>query len=485
MTEILWTATEVAIATSGELVGNNTWKATGFAMDSREVKHGDLFIALKPDTEADKYRTSGQDGHDFVQAAKDNGAIAAIVSRKVDVDIPQVVVSDTFEAMEDMGQAARHRAPLQKVIGITGSVGKTGVRDMMHGVFKAQGLRTHASIKSYNNAIGVPYTLATMRAATDIGVFEVGMNYAGEITPLSKQVAPDIAVITWIAAVHIENFDDGIEGIIKAKSEIFEGMTSDGVAVLPRDNDYYLKLVANAKTAGLSKIYSFGEHAEADARLIDCLLASNGTRVKADIMGEDVEYTLPIAGKHIVINSLSSLLCVKISNGNVQKAARALEKIEPIEGRGKRELIDSGEADNPITLIDESYNASPVAMNAAFKVMAMVDPGRGGRRIAVLGDMLELGARARSDHENLAMPLQAAGVDLLYCCGQNMRALYDKMPPANQGAHRNTSAELAEIVPDALVPGDVVLVKGSLGSKMKTIVEAMRALPDRKNKNAL
>lgn len=467
MTETLWTAREAVIATGGNLVGDQAWKATGIAMDSRLVQAGDIFIAMVGDQ---------ADGHDYVAKAFENGAVAAIVTREI-ADAPsQIIVKDTLEALQDLGQVARHRAPLQKVIAVTGSVGKTGVRNMMDAAFKSQDLRTHASIRSYNNHVGVPYSLATMKASTDVGVFEVGMNHADEITPLSKQVSPDIAVITWIAGVHIENFDNGMDGIIAAKSEIFDGMNAQGIAILPRDNDYYGTLVANAKTAGVSKIYNFGEHKEAHARLEDCLLASNGTRVKASIMGEDVSYTLQIAGKHIALNSLSVLLAVKLSDGDVQKAAKALEKIEPIEGRGRRELIDSGEEGNPITLIDESYNASPVAMNASFKVLAMVDPGRGGRRIAVLGDMLELGNRARGEHENLAMPLQAAGVDLLYCSGQHMKALYDKMPVANQGAHRLTSSELAEIVPDALAPGDVVLVKGSLGSQMKTIVEAMRRM---------
>jgi UDP-N-acetylmuramoyl-tripeptide--D-alanyl-D-alanine ligase len=469
MTEILWTADEVQKATDGKLIKGDDWSATGFAMDSRSVTSGDIFIAMVG-------QIGGLDGHDFVQSAADNGAVAAIVMRELDVNIPQIIVKDSYQAMVDMGQFARNRATLQKSIAITGSVGKTGVRKMLNTAFEATNMRPHASIKSYNNYVGVPFTLANMKASTDVGVFEIGMNHANEITPLSKMVRPDIAIITWIADVHIENFDNGIEGIIKAKSEIFDGMNSDGTAILPRDNDHYAALVANAKTVGLSKIYSFGEHEDADAKLIDAMVASNGTRVMADIDGERVSYTLLIPGKHQAINSLSVLLAVKLSGGDVQAAAYALEQIEPVEGRGNQEEIRSGDPDNPITLINESYNASPVAMNAAFKVLAMVDPGRGGRRIAVLGDMLELGDRSKAMHEDLAMPIQAAGVDLLYCSGKHMKALYDKMPPANQGAHRETAEELAEIVPDALVPGDVVMVKGSLGSRMKAVVEAMRAM---------
>ena len=469
MTEILWNAADAAKATNGRLTGKvQDWKATGIAMDSRLVQKGDIFIALK-----------GQaDGHDYINQALDKGAVAVIADHKptlVNDSAPLLIVKNTFEALQDLGQTARYRAALRQTVAITGSVGKTGTRAFFDKAFGVDG-QVHASIRSYNNHVGVPYSLATMKASSDIGVFEVGMNHAHEITPLSKQIKPSIAVITWVAPVHIENFDNGIEGVIAAKSEIFDGMDSNGIAILPADNEHFPILKANAKTAGLSKIYSFGEDEHADAKLTDCLLASNGTRVKADIMGEEVQYTLQIAGKHIAMNSLASLLAVKLSGGDIQRAAKALQTIEPLEGRGRRELIDSGEADNPITLIDESYNASPVAMNAAFRVLAMVDPGRGGRRIAVLGDMLELGKRAKADHEGLAMPLQAAGVDLLYCSGQNMKSLYDKMPPANQGAHRPTADELAEIVPDALCPGDVVLVKGSLGSSMKTVVEAMRTM---------
>jgi len=476
MTEILWNAVDAAKATSGQLVGDQNWNALRLSMDSRDVVKGDLFIALKPDTEGDKYRTSGMDGHDFVQSAIDNGAVAVIVDHKMDVNIPQLIVTDTMVALEDLGQFARARAGLQHAIAITGSVGKTGTRDMVDTVFQTTSMRPHASIKSYNNSIGVPYTLSNMMASTDVSISEVGMNQAGEIDKSTRQIKPSIAIITNISEQHIENFNNEINGIVNAKSEIFNGMNSNGIAILPRDNNHYADLVANAKTAGVTKIHSFGEHADADAQLTSCILANNGTRVTANIMGEDIEYTLSTLGKHNAINSLSALLAVKLANEDIQIAAKALAKIKPLSGRGTIETIKSGDTNNPITLIDDTYNAAPVAMKAAFKVLAMIDPGRGGRRIAVLGQMAELGARADGVHADLAMPLQAAGVDLLYCCGQHMKSLYDKMPPANQGAHTDTSKELAEIVPDALTPGDVVLVKGSRGSAMETVVEAMRKM---------
>jgi UDP-N-acetylmuramoyl-tripeptide--D-alanyl-D-alanine ligase len=287
MTEILWNAAEAAKATNGSLVGNNTtWQATGLAMDSRLVQAGDIFIALIPETEGDKYRTSGLDGHDYVEQAFERGAVAAIVSRQIDSDKPQLIVNDTMEALRDLGHAARYRAPLTDVIAITGSVGKTGTRAFFEKAYAVQN-RTHASVKSFNNSIGVPYSLATMKASSDVGVFEVGMNYSHEITPLSKQIAPTMAVITWVAPVHIENFDNGIDGVIAAKSEIFDGMDANGMALLPHDNDHYDILLANAKTAGVSKIYSFGEHDDADACLVACLLAANGTRIKASIMASN------------------------------------------------------------------------------------------------------------------------------------------------------------------------------------------------------
>ena len=472
----IYTCSELLTATKGLLVGNDKWHAIGLCMDSREAQSGEVFIALKPDTDGDKYRTSGQDGHNFVQSALDNGAVAVIVDHKMDIDIPQIIVNDTFQAMIDMGQFARNRAHLKQAVAITGSVGKTGVRDMVDHAFQGSGLVTHASIKSYNNSIGVPYTLATMPSGTEVSISEVGMNYPSEITPLSKQIRPDIAIITWIADVHIENFNNGINGIVNAKSEIFNGMDADGVAILPHDNDYYDMLVSIAKSTGLKNIFSFGEHDDADARLINYTLSANNTKITANIMGEQVQYELKIAGKHIACNSLSALLSVKLAGEDVQKAAMALGGIKPIEGRGSREVINLGDKNAPVTLINESYNASCIAMVAAFNVVSMIVPKRNGQRIAVLGDMLELGDIARQTHEGLDVPLVAARFDKLYCCGPNMKHLFTKMPDAMKGGHFENAEKLSSAIPSILKPNDVVLVKGSLGSKMRLVVEAIRSL---------
>tara|TARA_B100001750_G_scaffold246003_1_gene267094 strand:- start:946 stop:2388 length:1443 start_codon:yes stop_codon:yes gene_type:complete len=474
MGEILWHVAEVIDATGGECANGNTWQATGFAMDSREVKKGDLFIALKGDAATTKYTSSGHDGHDYVAAAYTNGAVAAIVDHLIDVDIPQIIVPDTFQAFQNLARLSRTRPSLRQAIAITGSVGKTGTRDMVKSAFDGADVCVHASIKSYNNAIGVPYTLATMPASTEVGIFEVGMNFAGEISPLSHLIKPTMAIITAIAEVHIENFNNGINGIVNAKSEIFDGINANGIALLPRDNPHYDELVANARESGIKHIYSFGEHPESDARLTTSTANADYTHIKATIMGEDVSYHLNIAGKHIAINSLSALLAVKLADLNIQDAAKALETIHPIEGRGARQKLYWGDRNNPVILIDESYNASPVAVKAALQVLAMMNPTGNGRRIAVLGDMRELGKRSQELHENLAQPLQESNVDLVYTCGENMESLYRKIPEHMQGATTATSDELAAIIVSTLQPGDIVLVKGSLGTKMKVIVDSLR-----------
>jgi UDP-N-acetylmuramoyl-tripeptide--D-alanyl-D-alanine ligase len=465
----LWTAQEAAAATGGTVQGD--WVAAGLSMDTRTIKPGDVYIALRGDV---------TDGHKFAAEALRKGAVAVIVDHipdGLDMAAPMVRVEDTFKALQNLGRAARARCG-GKMIAVTGSVGKTGTKEMLAVAFSSHG-QTHASQASFNNHWGVPFSLASMKAGCDYGVFEIGMNHANEITPLTQMVRPDIAIITTVEPVHIENFES-VEQIADAKAEIFDGLPPSGVAIINRDNPHYERLRAAAQRRGV-RILSFGTHAQADGRLVDCVLASNGTRVEAMVLGTRLKFTLNIPGQHIAMNALSVLLAVSAAGGDVHKAAAALEQIEPLAGRGRREKIVLAEdVHNPVTLIDESYNASPVAMRAAFKVLALIDPGRGGRRIAVLGDMLELGADAPRLHAELALPLQAADVSLVYTCGPLMKNLHDSLAPEQRGEHRNTSSELAQIVPDVLVPGDVVMVKGSHGSRMDVVVEALRKLPDRK-----
>lgn len=471
MTDTLWRAQEVQTSCGGKIIGASDWSACGVSINSRSIKPGDMFIAIKG---------PNHDGHAFVADAFARGAVAAIVSSVPD-DMPEnanlLVVGDTQKALEDLGQSARYHMN-SMMIGVTGTVGKTGTKQMLATVLSGMG-KTHASEGGLNNHWGVPLSLASMPKDCDYGIIEMGMNHAGEISQLTRQVKPKIAIITEITPTHTEFLGD-IHGVVQAKSEIFEGMGPDGVAILNRDNEFYPDLVAAAKTNGVGKIRSFGEHEKADARLIRYVEASNGTMVTARIFGEDVTYQMAWHGKHIAMNSLSVLLAVSIAGGDVKEAVRTLSEVQPVQGRGDREFLDLGDSSNPVTLINETSNASPASMKAAFRVLAMIDPGRGGRLIAVLGDMLELGKKAVEHHTDLALPLRAANIDLVYTCGSLMKKLHDTLPANQRGGHAKDSEALAQIVPDVLIPGDVVMVKGSRGSKMDTVVEAMRALPESK-----
>ena len=468
MSTTIWTAKDAGAATKGHCSGD--WSATGISIDTRTLQPGDLFIALHGEK---------SDGHVHALNALQKGAAAVVISQNLSAECPSLLVPDTLRALEDLGRAARARTGA-KIIAVTGSVGKTGTKEMLAAAFGALG-QTHAAKASYNNHWGVPLTLSSMHAGTDYGVFEIGMNHAGEITPLAQMVRPHIAIITTVASVHLQHFGSE-EFIADAKAEIFDGIEPGGCAILPRDNNWFERLSEKARARGVT-VYSFGEQPRSDARLVEILEAANGSRLTARILDEDITLSLQIPGRHIAVNALSCLLAVKLAGGDLAKAARALEKIQPIKGRGLREAIDLGDAANPVILIDESYNASPTAMRAAFKVLALVDPGRGGRRIAVLGDMYELGEHAAQLHRELSLPLQAAGVNLVYTSGPLMKNLYDALPPAQRGVHENDSSKLAEIVPEVLAPGDVVMVKGSRGPgekpRMQLVVEAVRGLPDK------
>lgn len=465
----IWTAAEAAKATGGQSSGE--WFATGISIDTRTLQEGDLFIALHGDH---------SDGHAHAAAALEKGACAVMIDHRPEglgVDAPVLMVEDTFKALQDLGRASRARSAA-RVIAVTGSVGKTGTKEMLARAFGSYS-QTHAAQKSYNNHWGVPFTLSSMHAGCDTGIFEIGMNHEGEIAPLTKMVQPDIAIITTVAPVHIEHFDGKIEGIADEKAHIFDGLTEGGIALINRDMEMYERVADYARKLG-AIVMSFGKHPDSDYALIDCLVAANGTRVTANVRGKKVNYTLAYSGEHIAVNSLAVVAALDICGAPMDKALKALSSMEAPAGRGARESLDIGDPDNPVTLIDESYNASPTAMKAAFKVLALIDPGRGGRRIAVLGDMLELGKDGPKAHADLALPLKAANIDLVYTCGPLMKNLADKVDPSQKGAHKDNSQELAEIVPDALVPGDVVMVKGSLGSKMSVVVEALRALPAKK-----
>lgn len=463
----LWRAAEAAAATDGRSSGG--WVATGVSIDSRTVQPGDLFVALKGPS---------FDGHDYVADALARGAAAAMVHRadgQWPVGAPLLRVRDTMSGLESLGIYARLRSEA-RVVAVTGSVGKTGTKEALRTALADQGA-THASAGNLNNQWGTPLSLARMPADSAFGVFELGMNHPGEIAPLSRQVKPHVAIITTVAAAHLGNFDSEAQ-IADAKAEIFSGMGPDTTAVLNRDNPHYARLLAHARTQGIGRIWCFGESVGADARLLDCSLHATCSAVSAVIRGEPLQYSLPLAGRHWVLNSLAVLLAVRALGGDLALAARSLAKLQAVPGRGaRRRLRLAGEgAAGSLVLIDESYNASPVSVAAALDVLGRSDPGTGGRRIAVLGDMLELGDDASALHRGLRPLILANEVDQVFTCGPHMGDLFATLPDNLRGAHGADSAALAPLVAAAVGPGDVVMIKGSLGSRMDRVIAALDRL---------
>ncbi len=463
MSAPLWTASEAAAATGG--TNTRDWTAGGVSIDSRSLKPGDLFVALAG---------PNFDGHDFIAAAFAAGAAAAIASRHpaaLPAEAPLLVVDDTMAALDALGRAARARSAA-RFAAITGSVGKTGTKDALRLVLSAAG-PTAASEGNLNNQWGAPLSLARMRRDARYGVFELGMSHAGEIAPLSRLVRPHVAVITTVEPAHLEFFPS-VEAIADAKAEIFLGVERGGAAVLNRDNPHFKRLAGAARAAGIARVVGFGEDPRSEARLLTCRLEAEASTVEAEILGARIGYRLPVPGRHIVQNSLAVLAAAALLGIEAQAAAAALGRLSPLKGRGARLAIETPQG--VLTLIDESYNASPAAMRAAIAVLGRCVTGKGGRRIAVLGDMRELGADADRLHAELAPALAAAGVDLLICCGPHMRALADAAGANLAVQHAPDSAALLPRVLSAVKVGDVVLVKGSLGTRMAPIVDALKSL---------
>jgi UDP-N-acetylmuramoyl-tripeptide--D-alanyl-D-alanine ligase len=452
---ILWTADEAKSATGGAAYGD--WAVGGVAIDSRAVAPGDLFVALQG---------PNHDAHDFVGAALAAGAAAAMVRRRaVAGEAPRLEVDDTLVGLERLGVAGRARASA-RVAGVTGSVGKTGAKEALRHVLARQG-SVFASSASHNNHWGVPLSLARLPPAADWAVLELGMYHAGEIAVLTRQVRPHVAVVTTVAPAHLEFFGS-IEAIADAKAEIFEGLEPGGVAVLNRDDAVFARLRAKAVSCGASRIMAFGRHADADFRLLDARLDAEGSDVSASLGGRRVDYRVGIAGRHWVSNSLAVLAAVDGLGADVEAAAQALRDLEPPAGRGARYPVPVG--DGRAVLLDESYNANPASVRAALDVLGRLP----GRRVAVLGDMRELGETAPALHAGLADAVAAAGVARLFTCGPLMERLHAAVPAALRAAHAPDSAGLLPLVLAGLRDGDVVLVKGSLGSRMGPIAEALR-----------
>lgn len=454
----LWTEKTAAMATNGTAI--HMWDIHGLSIDTRTLKPGDLFVPLK----------DIRDGHDFIPMAYEKGAAAVITEHAVD-DVPALVVADALGALQGLAIAARTRSNAKR-IAVTGSVGKTSVKEMLAVIFRASG-KTHASVKSFNNHWGVPLTLASMPQDTEYGVFEMGMNHAGELRDLSQIVRPHIAIITKVSGAHLQHFA-GVEDIAKAKSEILTAVETDGFAILPRDNKYYNLLAQTAKSNGV-QIKSFGTHVDADARIIREKLSQSGSDIVLNVMGEKISFHLPLPGRHWVENAACVMLCAKLSDIDLKLAVEALKDMEKLQGRGetKAVIVDG----RTVRIIDESYNANPESMQAAIALLSL----NAGRKIAVLGDMLELGPDELALHSDLSDALIKSGVDQVLCCGSRMRALDEALPKSMKAGWFETAEDCLIGLKDILQPNDTIMIKGSNASGMGRLVLALST--DHKNRD--
>ncbi|MEM7438505.1 MAG: UDP-N-acetylmuramoyl-tripeptide--D-alanyl-D-alanine ligase [Pseudomonadota bacterium] len=456
----LWTSDDAIAATGGE--SPTSWEASGVSIDTRELQPGDLFVAL----------TDQRDGHDFVAQALDKGAAAALVSRVpegVGPDAPLLIVPDVLKALEDLGKAARERTKA-KVVGITGSVGKTGTKEMLRAALTPQG-KVHAAVRSFNNHWGVPLTLARMPADADFAVIEIGMNHPGEIAPLARMAKLDVAVITTVAAVHAEAFD-GVGAIAREKAAIMDGLVPGGTAILNGDIAT-APILQTAADEQVVKWFGTGDH---DIQMISVKVTATGTAVEANLNGTPILFRIGAPGRHLAMNALAVLAATQALDADVAQAALALAQWNAPDGRGARHTIAlSDAAGDALELIDEAYNANPTSMVAALAVLAASDPD-GGRRIAFLGDMLELGPDELAHHASLAKASELDIIDMVHTAGPRMAALHEALPDHKRGRHFDDAKAMAAAVKRLLDSGDVAMVKGSLGSSVGQVVSAIREL---------
>jgi UDP-N-acetylmuramoyl-tripeptide--D-alanyl-D-alanine ligase len=463
MTAPLWTLDAMATAMRADRAGPLPPAVTGISIDSRSVAAGEAFFAIKGDT---------LDGHDFVAAALRQGAALAVVARArrndYGADAPLLAVDDVLEGMRNLARAARTRS-VARIVAVTGSVGKTSTKEALALALATSG-ETHASAASFNNHWGVPLSLARMPQSARYGIFEIGMNHAGEITPLVGMVRPHVAIVTAVEPVHLEFFAS-VAAIADAKAEIFLGVEPGGATVINRDNPHFARLRRRAMAAGVRNIVSFGESVRADARLVKCALQPDSSAVEAKILGVPVTYKIGAPGRHLVMNSLAVLAAASLAGADLACAALALAQQRPAAGRGTRVTLElpAGQA----LVIDESYNANPTSMRAALALLGQARLGPGGRRIAVLGDMLELGPTGEDLHRDLAAVIGEHAIDLVYCAGPQMAALWQALPSTRRGYYAKTAVDLEPQVVAAIRAGDAVMVKASAGTRMGPIVKAL------------
>lgn len=461
MKQTLWTQKSAAEATGGKAEGG-AFEATRVEIDSRRVRAGDLFVAIK----GERF-----DGHTFIREAFSRGAAAAVVSRMPqNISGPMILVDDTMQALIALGSYARQRAQA-KVVGVTGSVGKTSTKEMLQLALSAHG-ETFASLGNTNNHIGVPLNLANLPPNCLYAVIEMGMNHKGEIAELTQLARPHVAIVTGVEAVHLEFFRS-VEEIAMAKAEIFGGLMPGGAAVLNADNPYFDQLEQAAASRKIERIFSCGENAQASCRLLEYRGTLTGCAIRANIGGGDIAYGLQAVGRHWALPSLMSLAAVSALKLDVAASARALISFKEPIGRGRvTPLMIEGKR---VLLIDDSYNASPASMRAAFSKTAEVweMAGRKGRKIAVLGDMLELGKDTLALHSELAPTLERHGFALVLTAGQRMESLYQALPRTVASGHAATPLALLPSLKAGLQNGDIILLKGSHGSKTHELAQAL------------
>ena len=455
MSASLWTAMEVAQATGAALIDGADWQAGGISIDTRTLQQGDLFVALH----------AQRDGHDFIGQAYEAGAVAALVDQRVGSG-PQALVDDTLQGLARMAAFARDRAAACRVA-VTGSVGKSSVKEAVATILAAAG-PAHASEKSYNNQWGVPLSLARMPSHTKRAVFELGMNHAGEIAPLAALVRPHVGLITALAPAHIEALGS-MDAIAEEKAQIWSAMGQNGVAVIPADDPQAGQLAALARQYRVKRIISFGRDREADIRIRAFETGPGGSAGELDIFGDRHDFVLKCSGAHWAANAAAAVAAALFCGVEAADAVSALADLTPLPGRGGAMVVQlaQGEA----TVIDDSYNANPVSMAAALNTLSTW-PGR--RRVAVLGDMLELGQGARRFHEALAWDIEQAGIDQVYCAGPLMRYLHQSLPGQRRGGWFESVDDMRKALGKTMQAGDVILLKGSNGSCIHKIAAALR-----------
>lgn len=467
---MLWTSDDAAAATGGRTT--SAWNATGVSIDTRTLRPGELFVAVK----------DLRDGHDFVAEALAKGAAAALVSRVpegVDAAAPLLVVPDVLKALEALGAAARARTRA-RVVGVTGSVGKTSTKEMLRAILSGQG-RTHAAEASYNNHWGVPLTLARMPADADFAVIEIGMNHPGEIAPLARLARLDVALVTTVAPAHLEAFDS-VEGIAHEKASIFDGLVPGGTAVFNADIATTPILRAKARAVGASPV-GFGMAETADWRLIEARIVDEATVCRASHRGAPFLFKVSSPGRHFALNALGALAVADALGADPMIAAHDLGRWSPPAGRGQRERIVLDIVEETFfDLIDDAFNANPASMAAALDVLIAARPTDGigrvgdGRRIAILGDMLELGPTETELHAAIARHPGLAALHVIHCVGPRMKALHAALPRQQRGEWVESAAELAPRARNLVDAGDILLVKGSKGSKVSLIVDVLRKM---------